>query len=492
LHQPTIATAPTSFVSAASFATGFPPRVSIPQQQPPTQPSQQSVPSASRPLTNEYITTSIRDPAHIQASQANQRPQTQPQPDPGGHGTTIQPTTKKIRLNETPYQSQQTNSIGHHPGATAPASTNNPIRLHHPGYDKSGPIQPNNPVVVHVASTPRPHQNPVVGATADIQYQPQKPPPSQQQQPTHQISTAASPLHQQHASSQQTTQQQQQQSQRPSSNPPPNTKVLSVLKIDTRDPPPSNNANNNNNSNNNAGGGGYHPKTEAISPAGSPKLSKDDLLQQISSVDSSMMSLEERKRILKEKERMLIEQKEEGVQAEVPETPTAHRTLAQQIYAENKKKANDSHAILNALNFKGQTFELPLYNQPTDAEVCRKIHEQYLTFRSSLLLHLRKVKSERAQRNQELADKYAKLSADWQKRVEKIESSIKRKNRELKNRELFEKVFVELRKQREDKERFNRVGSRVKSEADFEVIVDGLQEQVRRGLMKSFYNITNS
>lgn len=39
-------------------------------------------------------------------------------------------------------------------------------------------------------------------------------------------------------------------------------------------------------------------------------------------------------------------------------------------------------------------------------------------------------------------------------------------------------VFTELRKQREDKERFNRVGSRVKSDADLEEIMDGLQEQV--------------
>lgn len=193
------------------------------------------------------------------------------------------------------------------------------------------------------------------------------------------------------------------------------------------------------------------------------------------------MALEERKRILKEKERFLIEQKEDGTSVEVPEQPTfRHRTLAQQIYSENKKKATENHAILNALNFKGQTTELPLYNQPSDAEICRKVHEQYLTFRSSLLLHLRKIKSERAQRSQELADKYAKISIDWQKRVEKVENSVKRKAREARNRELFEKVFVELRKQREDKERFNRVGSRVKSEADFEVIVDGLQEQVSR------------
>jgi nuclear receptor co-repressor 1 len=482
-------TVPSNFVSASFAAAhgGFAPRVSVSiPQQPPTQQQQQpsqSVPGAPRQLT-EYIAAGIRDSATtaalLQASQTNLQ---RPQPDPGGTQQqqqqappSAQPAYKKIRLGE-PYQ-PQTNSL-HHPAA---APTSIPVRLHHaPSYDKTGQqIQSSGPVVVQVASTPRIHQNPIVGATAEIQYQPQKPP---QQQPTHQIPTAASPQAPQSQSQQQPPpsqqSQQQQQQQQPASTANSNQKVLSVLKIDTRDPLITGNVGNvvgsaSSSANNNSNNGGYHPKTEAISPAGSPKLSKDDLLQQISSVDSSMMSLEERKRSLKEKERTLLEQKDEGMSIEVPEQPTTHRTLAQQIYAENKKKANDSHAILTALNFKGLTYELPLYNQPSDADVCRKIHEHYLTFRSSLLLHLRKIKSERAQRNQELADKYAKLSADWQKRVEKIESSIKRKNREFKNRELFEKVFVELKKQREDKERFNRVGSR----ADFAVIVDGLQEQV--------------
>jgi len=72
---------------------------------------------------------------------------------------------------------------------------------------------------------------------------------------------------------------------------------------------------------------------------------------------------------------------------------------------------------------------------------------------------------------------YLKDQADWQRRCERMEASAKRKAREAKNREFFEKVFTELRKQREDKERFNRVGSRIKSEADLEEIMDGLQEQ---------------
>ena len=456
LHQPTIGTVPSSYVNA-SFHAGFPPRVSIPQQQqqqPPTQ-SQQSVPN-SQLLGSEYITASnIRDNTGAARLQTQQQQQQQNQrqsqtqqtapPDPGGQQQSqqnIQPAYKKIRLGD-PYQHPQANSL-HHPAATP---TSIPVRLHH--YDKTGSIQSNSQVVVHVAPPPqRQMQNSASGTTVDIQYQQQKP----QLQQVHHVPNAASPQAPQNTTN--------------------STKIPigSVLKIDTRDPPNATAA---------GGSGGYHPKTEAISPAGSPKLSKDDLLQQISSVDSSMMALEERKKILKEKERILMEQKEDGTSTEVLEQPTfRHRTLAQQIYADNKKKASENHAILNALNFKGHTSELPLYNQPSDAEVCRKIHEQYLTFRSSLLLHLRKIKSERAQRSQELADKYARLSADWQKRVEKVESSVKRKAREARNRELFEKVFVELRKQREDKERFNRVGSRVKSEADFEVIVDGLQEQV--------------
>lgn len=58
-----------------------------------------------------------------------------------------------------------------------------------------------------------------------------------------------------------------------------------------------------------------------------------------------------------------------------------------------------------------------------------------------------------------------------------IENSTKRKLKEAKNREFFEKIFPKLRKQREDRERFNRVGARVKSDADLEEIMDGLQEQ---------------
>ncbi|KAG8241771.1 Gei-8p [Homalodisca vitripennis] len=62
-------------------------------------------------------------------------------------------------------------------------------------------------------------------------------------------------------------------------------------------------------------------------------------------------------------------------------------------------------------------------------------------------------------------------------RCKYIENSAKRKAKDAENRELFEKVFPELRKQREDRERFNRFGARINSEADLQEIMDVLQEQ---------------
>ena len=74
---------------------------------------------------------------------------------------------------------------------------------------------------------------------------------------------------------------------------------------------------------------------------------------------------------------------------------------------------------------------------------------------------------------------YCKLSGRWNKKTDRIENSRKRKEKEAKCREMYEKMFPELRKQREDKERDARLGTRgiVKSDADFEDVIERLQEQ---------------
>lgn len=230
--------------------------------------------------------------------------------------------------------------------------------------------------------------------------------------------------------------------------------------------------------------GAYHPMVEAISPTGDESNAeelgnaKNELITHMNKLDSEISETEKTISILKKKQAMLEETasyKLESNNDETSELQPKHRSLAQKIYAENRKKALAAHAILSSL---GSSIEYPLYNQPRDAQVCQNIIEKHKNFKEKLIQHLRDKKLEITRDQNNTAEKYSHLSQEWNKKVEKLESTIKRKTKEAKNREFFEKVFPELRKQREDKERFNRVGSRIKSEADVEEIIDGLQEQV--------------
>lgn len=242
-----------------------------------------------------------------------------------------------------------------------------------------------------------------------------------------------------------------------SQSPPP------LLKVDVREPPSAN---------------PYQPQVENVSPIPQEefRVTKDELLQKISKVDMEISKAEKTIAMLKKKEASLEEVAAKPVKTEEnPEVQPKHRNLAQQTYAENRKKASIAHQLMAPL---GPFVELPLYNQPSDVEACKEVMHRHQSFKSRILLNLSRAKTERSTRNKALADKYAELSQEWSRRVEKIESSAKRKAKEAKNRDFFEKVYTEIRKQREDKERFNRVGSRIKSEADLEEIMDGLQEQV--------------
>lgn len=126
----------------------------------------------------------------------------------------------------------------------------------------------------------------------------------------------------------------------------------------------------------------------------------------------------------------------------------------------------------------GPKVELPLYNQPSDTSVYQENRTKHQTcMRARLIARLRREHAERASLHRQQSQTYAILVQEWHRKVERLEATQKRKSKEAKNREFFEKVFPELRKQREDKERFNRVGARIKSEADLEEIMDGLQEQ---------------
>lgn len=98
--------------------------------------------------------------------------------------------------------------------------------------------------------------------------------------------------------------------------------------------------------------------------------------------------------------------------------------------------------------------EWPLYNQPSDASAYQENKRKNVAFKRRLLEYFKKRNTEKESRNSYLTDTYSKMMQDWLRKVDKIESSTKRKGKEAKNREFFEKVFPELRKQREDKERY--------------------------------------
>ncbi|BES90852.1 SANT [Nesidiocoris tenuis] len=228
----------------------------------------------------------------------------------------------------------------------------------------------------------------------------------------------------------------------------------------------------------------YTPQVEAISPTlpteilqdESFRSTKDELLHGISKVDREITKTELQISKLMRKQQELEEAaKKPEKQAEEEEVPQPkHQSPAQKIYAENRRKAQEAHGLLKHL---GPAVQLPIYNQPSDTAVYHENKMKHQMFKERLMLHLKKKHTEREMREKRLTATYSFRVQEWLRKVEKVENSQKRKAREMKNREFFEKVFPRLRKQREDRERFNRVGARVKSEADLEEIMDGLQEQ---------------
>ncbi|KAK7073871.1 nuclear receptor corepressor 2, partial [Halocaridina rubra] len=233
----------------------------------------------------------------------------------------------------------------------------------------------------------------------------------------------------------------------------------------------------------------YNPQVEAISPTlpsdprdESPlRSTKDDLLKRIEQVDREIAKAESSIAKLRKKEGELEQaaQKGDGTAAEEEDCKEPkHQSIAQIIYAENRKKARQSHNILVDLIPPSDVDSvLPLYHQPTDTEVYAANKRQYAGFKRRLMEYFKKKQASKNERETNLTQTYSKLMTEWLKKVEKVENSKKHKEKVAKNRELFEKVFPELRKQREEKERFSRVGARVKSDAEMEEIMDGLQEQ---------------
>ncbi|KAK1787858.1 hypothetical protein P4O66_016338, partial [Electrophorus voltai] len=300
------------------------------------------------------------------------------------------------------------------------------------------------------------------------------------------------------------------------------------------------------------GGGVQAVGDEDASPS---KLSKEELIQSMDRVDREIAKVEQQIFKLKKKQQQLEEEAAKPVEPEKPVSPPPvehkHRSIVQIIYDENRKKAEEAHKIFEGL---GPKVELPLYNQPSDTKVYHdniktnnicgvkngflqldrsalgevsEFHWKNQVMRKKLILFFKRRNHARKQRctgaqflsrkvhvfavthlpahlnsaikntecqEQKICQRYDQLMEAWEKKVERLENNPRRKAKESRTREYYERQFPEIRKQREQQERFQsppppslslRVGQRgtglsatiARSEHEISEIIDGLSEQ---------------
>ncbi|XP_076800276.1 uncharacterized protein LOC143445222 isoform X4 [Clavelina lepadiformis] len=215
---------------------------------------------------------------------------------------------------------------------------------------------------------------------------------------------------------------------------------------------------------------------------GSGQKSKEDLVQAMDKVDREITKVESEINRLQKKKTQLEESAKKPPEPEKAESSPQrvepkHRDLWQIIYAENKKKAEAARSVLDGIC---PIYDMPLYNQPSDTKVYQDNLKKNEEMRPKLLNYFRHRKKLQNIREKYLGARYDQLMDKWQRKTEALESNAKRKAKEAKTREFFEKIFPEVRKQREQQERMDRVGTRgdtCRSDADFAEIVDGLSEQ---------------
>uniref|UniRef100_A0A8C9AI73 Nuclear receptor corepressor 1 n=1 Tax=Prolemur simus TaxID=1328070 RepID=A0A8C9AI73_PROSS len=214
------------------------------------------------------------------------------------------------------------------------------------------------------------------------------------------------------------------------------------------------------------------------------KLSKEELIQSMDRVDREIAKVEQQILKLKKKQQQLEEEAAKPPEPEKPVSPPPveqkHRSIVQIIYDENRVSSCHlgQHKPLNPL-------DSPLYNQPSDTKVYHENIKTNQVMRKKLILFFKRRNHARKQREQKICQRYDQLMEAWEKKVDRIENNPRRKAKESKTREYYEKQFPEIRKQREQQERFQRVGQRgaglsatiARSEHEISEIIDGLSEQ---------------
>ncbi|VDK19603.1 unnamed protein product, partial [Anisakis simplex] len=133
-------------------------------------------------------------------------------------------------------------------------------------------------------------------------------------------------------------------------------------------------------------------------------------------------------------------------------------SLVERIYAENRKKAAESHA--NAKNTPGLppllAGSVPLYQHPSDCPLVQETMERYKKVKPLLVEMLIEKGKKEAFAQKYQTEKYNVMYAEWLAKDERYCKSQKKMARDEKHREIFERTFPELKKAREERERNSR------------------------------------
>uniref|UniRef100_A0A665WK58 Nuclear receptor corepressor 2 n=1 Tax=Echeneis naucrates TaxID=173247 RepID=A0A665WK58_ECHNA len=211
------------------------------------------------------------------------------------------------------------------------------------------------------------------------------------------------------------------------------------------------------------------------------RFSKEELIQNMDRVDREITMVEQQISKLRKKQQQLEEEAAKPHEPERPISPppseAKHRSLVQIIYDENRVTLSELSICLNMLTF----VTIPLYCPSVPAF----IHLRNQAMRKKLILYFKRRNHARKQWEQKFCQRYDQLMEAWEKKVERIENNPRRRAKESKVREYYEKQFPEIRKQRELQERMqSRVGQRgggltssaARSEHEVSEIIDGISE----------------
>uniref|UniRef100_A0A8C7JLE5 Nuclear receptor corepressor 1 n=1 Tax=Oncorhynchus kisutch TaxID=8019 RepID=A0A8C7JLE5_ONCKI len=168
---------------------------------------------------------------------------------------------------------------------------------------------------------------------------------------------------------------------------------------------------------------------------------------------------------------------------EVPDSSPSR--LSKEELIQSMDRVDREIAKVEQQIFKLKKKQVPLYNQPSDTKVYHDNIKTNQVMRKKLILFFKRRNHARKQREQNICQRYDQLMEAWEKKVERMENNPRRKAKDSRTREYYERQFPEIRKQREQQERFQRVGQRgtgmsatiARSEHEISEIIDGLSEQ---------------